>query len=336
LDGLFGRANASIFIAQPRPQKPGWDGCRDRYDGRKDLPEGLQYVKPLPRYGHKAVFHNHTSEIIVYGGMAYKQDQAKTLADTYESEVLGDMWYYNLFHCVNNCSLHGDCYYGFCLCHVGYYGIDCSNISCPGTFCYYNEEFKQVCTHACQAGYTHTDQDVYVQDIAKIPCSLDNVGESNGICDGFGAVQCAPPFIGDDCSIKDCKNNCSFNGWCSVEYPVSRCMCQPGYYGEICDQKVCLNNCSYPNGVCNTTSGQCMCNMMYSPYNNSREFKPWDGEDCSYLHPYAGSSRTVALPRWIEGIQVINENSMISNIFSGTFVSIWMLATTILWLFIDG
>jgi hypothetical protein len=103
--------------------------------------------------------------------------------------------------------------------------------------------------------------------------------------------QCAPPFIGDDCSIKDCKSNCSFNGWCSVEYPVSRCMCSPGYFGEICEEKYCLNNCSYPNGVCNTTSGYCNCRMMYSPYNRSREYKPWGGEDCSYLFPWAAAPR---------------------------------------------
>jgi hypothetical protein len=25
-------------------------------------------------------------------------------------------------------------------CYVGYYGVDCSNISCPGTFCYYDPD----------------------------------------------------------------------------------------------------------------------------------------------------------------------------------------------------
>jgi hypothetical protein len=29
--------------------------------------------------------------------------------------------------------------------------------------------------------------------------------------------------------------------------------------------------------------------MMYDPYNNSRKFKPWAGEDCSYLHAYAAA-----------------------------------------------
>merc|ERR1712146_657264 len=90
------------------------------------------------------------------------------------------------------------------------------------------------------------DDDVYVPDITKIPCTRGSPGEINGICNGFGTTQCAPPYVGDDCGTKDCKNNCSFNGWCSIEYPVSRCMCQPGYFGEICQYKLCLNNCPFP------------------------------------------------------------------------------------------
>ena len=159
------------------------------------------------------VFHEPTKEILFYGGMAYDNEEPYTLSYTYRSQALSDMWYYNLNHCPNNCTGNGECFYGFCSCHVGYYGIDCSNISCPGTFCYYNDlTHQQNCTHACQAGYIHTDNDTYVQDIYKIPCTVDNWGESNGICNGFGTVQCAPPFVGDDCGTKDCKSNCSFNG----------------------------------------------------------------------------------------------------------------------------
>jgi hypothetical protein len=67
-----------------------------------------------------------------------------------------------------------------------------------------------------------TDADFYQQDIAKLPCTQTLPGESNGICDGYGNSMCAPPYVGEDCSIKDCKNNCTFNGWCSLEYPVAR------------------------------------------------------------------------------------------------------------------
>ncbi len=299
VDGLFGRSNGSVFIHQPRRQRPGWDGCRDRYDGRSDLPAGLQYVMPLPRYGHRAIYHEPTKEIIMYGGLAYKEPQPKALDNTWEATTLSDMWYYHLDHCVNNCTSHGECHFGFCQCNVGYYGNDCSNSSCPGTFCYYDEYTnEQNCTHACQAGYIHQDNDTYVQDIYKIPCTEENWGESNGICDGFGNVQCAPPFLGDDCGTKDCKSNCSFNGWCSIEYPVSRCLCIPGYFGEICEYKLCLNNCSYPHGECNTTSGSCNCNMMYSPYNNTREYHPWGGEDCSYIMAYAAAPLGATVLKW--------------------------------------
>ena len=274
LDGEWGRSDHSITIDLPRRRRPGWDGCRDRVDGRTDMPQTLQYVKPLGRAQHKAVFFPDTSEVFMYGGMVNFNEVPKNLGISFPTLVRDDMWYYNLFHCINNCSLHGDCEYGFCICDVGYYGLDCSNTSCPGTFCHYDPDtHEQECTHACHAGYTHEDGEPYIQDAHKHPCSFEpaeDKGESNGICDGYGTSYCAPPYLGEDCSIKDCKHNCSFNGWCSIEYPVSRCMCNPGYFGDICQHKQCLNNCSEPNGWCNVTSGQCKCNMMNSPYYNKR------------------------------------------------------------------
>lgn len=44
LDGKFGRSNATIFIAQERRRALGWDGCRDRGDGRLDLSTVLTCV----------------------------------------------------------------------------------------------------------------------------------------------------------------------------------------------------------------------------------------------------------------------------------------------------
>lgn len=345
----------SIIIPQPRRQRPGWDGCRDRADKRLDLVKKLQYVQPLPRYSHRAIFVPEYDEIFVYGGMSYIKEESMSLNYTYESVVQDDLWYYNLHHCVNNCSSNGNCYYGFCYCFQGFYGVDCSNTSCPGTSCYYDPiTHKQNCMHGCQAGFSHVTyataleytgssetawgwavslaqgvqttflgqgfswessglnslfannrglgialinstslEDIayappYLSNIAKVPCSEEFQGESTGICDGFGKSICSPPFVGDDCSIRDCLNNCNNRGYCALEYPIGRCLCHPGYYGPSCEFQVCLNNCSYPNGNCNITSGECQCNMMYSPYNNTREFQPWGGEDCSYLFPYSG------------------------------------------------
>ena len=56
------------------------------------------------------------------------------------------MWVWMRDVCPSNCSFHGKCFYGTCLCDEGYYGIDCSNISCPGDYCYYDEQtLEQVC-----------------------------------------------------------------------------------------------------------------------------------------------------------------------------------------------
>jgi hypothetical protein len=106
-------------------------------------------------------------------------------------------------------------------------------------------------------------------------------GTSEGVCDGFGSCQCAPPYIGEDCSIIDCKYNCSFSGYCMVEFPQSRCQCKDGYTGEYCQHRECINNCSYPNGLCDQDTGQCTCNSFYSP--NKKAWVPWQGLDCSNL-----------------------------------------------------
>ena len=147
----------------------------------------------------------------------------------------------------------------------------------------------QLCQHCCSATYIHTDADVFVENQRKVPCDANSKGLSHGICDGFGNCQCAPPFLTEDCSVKDCPANCSGRGVCSVEYPVSRCMCDPPAAGNDCSLSVCANNCSYPNGECNTTSGLCSCAKIKSPYNRTVFFTAYDGPDCSYVRPFAGA-----------------------------------------------
>ena len=284
-----------VLIPTPRRARPGWDGCRARRDGRSKVNANgkiiIQYEMRIGRMSHAAAYWQKQDEIFLYGGTAYDQFYDKSLAVSHPLSVVSDMWYYNFNHCVNNCSDHGNCYFGFCLCYTGFYGPDCSNTSCPGTYCYVDGiSHEQFCTHACQSGFDHlTRSDKYVQDITKIPCSYNNPGYSNGICDGYGTVMCAPPFIGSDCSIRDCKDQCNFNGWCSVEYPISRCNCHPGYYGETCEKQICLNNCSYPNGICDPDTGDCECHYIRDPFVNTRDFKKWGGLDCSYIFPYSSA-----------------------------------------------
>jgi hypothetical protein len=64
----------------------------------------------------------------------------------------------------------------------------------------------QHCKHCCHATYSHRFEDTYLRDQRKTPCSLQHPGESHGICDGFGMCHCAPPFVGDDCSVSDAQS----------------------------------------------------------------------------------------------------------------------------------
>lgn len=268
-DGKFG-SNTSVFIPQPRRQSPGWDGCRD-----------LEWKYPPARADHASVYVEKYNMLVTHGGISYTPNNRSLN----QARVLSDMYVLNMHSCAHNCSGNGVCTNGFCDCDPGYYGIDCSNVTCPGTVCEYDGDHNQHCTHCC---YDSIDE-------RKVPCRLDDdelmhfTGESEGICDGFGTCQCAPPYIGEDCSILDCKHNCSFNGYCFVEFPQSRCMCKDGYTGDYCQHFDCLNNCSYPHGICNQETGVCDCDTLYSPYDRTQTWNKWQGLDCSYLPAFSAS-----------------------------------------------
>ena len=132
--------------------------------------------------------------------------------------------------------------------------------------------------------YRHHDAERYLGDRSleerKVPCDAEHPGQSRGICNGYGTCQCAPPFIGDDCSIRDCPDRCSEHGWCLVEFPVSRCVCEAGFNGLACENKQCLNNCSWPNGNC--TAAGCKCNALRNPYDRDVPWLTFGGLDCSF------------------------------------------------------
>ncbi|ETV67095.1 hypothetical protein H257_16643 [Aphanomyces astaci] len=281
---------ADTFYTQARRKAPGWDGCRDRIDNRTDLPWILQWSRPAQRAGHMAVYHSGYQLMLMYGGYGVTREELYASSSTTPAFTYDDWWSYSLANCIKNCSLHGVCSYGRCMCDEGYYGVDCSNMTCPGSVCAFNDITKGTsCVHCCFSGFEHTNNDTYVPNIQKSPCSTTNTHYSNGVCDGFGQCICRPPFIGADCSIRNCAYNCSGHGFCSVEFPNSRCLCDPGWAGKYCDQRVCLNNCSYPNGIC--VNGSCYCSMLYDPYNSTLSHFPFLGQDCSFMLPFASANR---------------------------------------------
>jgi len=298
LDGRFGRASAPVLVPQFRRRGVGWDGCRDRVDARDDLPRAMQWLQPSQRAFHGAVWSDRFDMMLLYGGERLLQEQTETLAVAYPTAADGQLWTWGRFACPRNCSGVGDCWYGHCYCYDGYYGIDCSNSSCPGTFCDYNNSIHvQRCQHCCSAPYNHSDGDPpFVENQRKVPCGRDSYGLSHGICDGFGTCQCAPPFLTQDCSVKNCPDDCSGRGQCVVEYPISRCVCYPPATGNNCNLTLCPNNCSWnenalvTRGECDLASGRCSCANVTSPYDRKlTAIWPYEGDDCSYVRPFAGA-----------------------------------------------
>jgi hypothetical protein len=87
LDGQFGRSLEPVQVAQPRRQRYGWDGCRDRYDNRSDLPATLQWDHPSQRSGHTAVYNEDYGLMMVYGGRGPAREEPFRVTTTFEFKV---------------------------------------------------------------------------------------------------------------------------------------------------------------------------------------------------------------------------------------------------------
>ena len=75
---LSGRVAAPLVLHQQRRRAPGWDGCRDRSDGRVDLPNKLIWLQPAQRAAHRSIYLAVHGIILMFGGRAYTRE---TLAD---------------------------------------------------------------------------------------------------------------------------------------------------------------------------------------------------------------------------------------------------------------
>ena len=70
MSDIMGRKH--MFVHQPRRQRYGWDGCRDRSDGRLDMENKLLFMQPSQRFNHKSVYSNKHDLMLTFGGQNFK------------------------------------------------------------------------------------------------------------------------------------------------------------------------------------------------------------------------------------------------------------------------
>ena len=190
--------------------------------------------------------------IIIYGGIIWKQkkdnltfytnysDEEEPLLNSSLINTLENLYILYFNKCKNNCSNNGICHLGICNCNENFWGEICENKKCPKSLCFFDDVFqiKRQCIH----------------------CS------GNGECLENGKCLCNNEYIGEDCSIAGCLNNCSGEkfGKCIIKKPVSQCECNQELKrgGDDCSLIFCLNNCGN-EGVCNREVGECVCPNNY-------------------------------------------------------------------------
>ena len=209
------------------------------------------------------------SGAVLYGGSIWENSDLEQYRDYSSGTVLSDdqlfaiidnLWVLYSSLCYLDCSNHGTCDYGRCICDSGYWGKACQYEYCPNSFCY-------------------TDLDIFVEQVCH-HCS------NNGECVNKKCI-CNKGYTGEDCSIPDCPNDCSGEeyGKCIVMSPISQCDCNQKLKrgGDDCSIVFCLNTCG-EKGECNENNGECNCTEGYY------------GEDCSlYIIDFREKSRFIII-----------------------------------------
>lgn len=117
---------------------------------------------------------------------------------------------------MNDCSNKGICNNGTCQCNKHWANEDCSRETCKNN-CYSNG----ICI------------------TSKIQNGLN---EEKCDCKESIYIKIIKDYYGEYCQHKKCLNKC-INGKCNDITGV--CQCEENWVGEQCNVKICPNNCNY-------------------------------------------------------------------------------------------
>ena len=159
--------------------------------------------------------------------------------------------------CAGNCSFHGSCAAGVCLCDAGWGSADCSSrLNGPG--CLAGCSARGSCVNAtcvCDYGWSGAACDAPTWDAPKSVDCDSNCSSGAGVLSN-GTCICAVSAL--------CSGNCSGRGVCVN----GMCLCDEGFGGLACEltspdimRAACINNCS-AHGAC--SNGTCVCDMGWA------------------------------------------------------------------------
>jgi len=185
--------------------------------------------------------------------------------------------------CPFDCTSHGQCVDGECICQQGWAGINCKQPVCQkdcsghGVCSMISPNSPGQCN--CDYGWAGAacDRRALYAGLQTCPNACNGNGLCmNGLCMcnvGFRGVDCSdkvcadPKMTGPNCDMVACPNDCSAKGLCLK----GKCICQTGYAGVDCAMSEgCAAQCMHVCGIdtraerCQVCQGQCS-DMKSSP-----------------------------------------------------------------------